>query len=192
VRRILFRAVAIACLVGLFAAGAAMAQAQAPAEAPAQAPGQAPGQKQVLAATHGSWEVHCLEGTETCAMQQVGNTSEGERALLVTVQRLAGVESEGRAVPAAITVTMPMGVLIPYGVRVRVDQGNMAQVPLLRCLPEGCVARAPMAEEAINELKRGSTATFAIFLQEEVLVDISLNGFTAAYDALKPVQAGQN
>jgi invasion protein IalB len=163
-----------------------MAQAQVPAA------GQQQAQNQVLAATHGDWEIHCLEGTETCAMQQVGETAEGERALLVTVQRLAGVTAEGREVPAAITVNTPVGVLIPYGVRVRVDEGNVAEVPLLRCLPDSCAARAPMADEAIAELKRGSNATFAYFLQEEVLVEISLNGFTAAYDALKPVQANQN
>lgn len=94
--------------------------------------------------------------------------------------------------PAAITVNTPAGVLIPYAVRVRVDDGNIAQVPLLRCLADSCVARAPMADEAITQLKRGSTATFAFFLQEEVLVEISLNGFTAAYDSLEPVQANQN
>jgi invasion protein IalB len=164
--------------------GAALAQAPAA--------GQQQAQNQVLKATHGDWEIQCLEGTETCAMQQVGNTADGERALLVTVQRLAGVTADERPVPAAITVNTPIGVLIPYAIRVRVDEGNIAQVPLMRCVPESCVARAPMAEEAIAELKRGSKATFAYFLQEEVLVEISLNGFTAAYDALTPVQANQN
>jgi invasion protein IalB len=150
---------------------------------------QEPPPKQVLKATHGAWEVHCLEGTETCAMQQVGNTADGKRALLVTVQRLAGVTAEGKPVPAALTVNTPLGVLIPYGVRVKVDDGNVAPVPLLRCLQDNCAARAPLADEAIQQLKKGSKATFGFFLQEEVLVDVSLSGFTAAYDALKPVQA---
>jgi invasion protein IalB len=124
-------------------------------------------------------------------MQQVGNV-DGKRALLVTIQRLAGVTAEGRPVPAAITVNTPVGVLIPYGVRVRVDEGNVAPVQLLRCLPDSCAARAPLAEEAVTEFKKGSTATFGFFLGEEVLVQVSLNGFTAAYDALTPVQATQN
>ena len=177
------RAVAAAAfLASLSAAGAAQAQAPQQQQAP----------EQVLTATHGAWELHCIEGTETCAMQQVGETGDGRRALLVTVQRLAGVTAEGRPVPAAITVNTPIGVLIPYGVRVKVDQGNVAPVPLLRCLPDNCAARAPLAQEAIDQFKRGSTATFGFFLQEEVLVEVSLNGFTAAYDALKPVEAVQN
>jgi invasion protein IalB len=160
------------------AAGSAQAQQEGP--------------RQELRATHGAWEIHCLEGTDTCIMQQTGNTADGQRALLVTVQRLAGVTAEGRPVPATLTVNTPVGVLIPYGVRVQVDGGNVAPVPLLRCLSDACAARAPLAEEAVDQFKGGSTAIFGFFLQEEVLVDISLNGFTAAYDALTPVQATQN
>jgi invasion protein IalB len=171
------------------AGGTAAAQQAAPAPqgAPAQ---QAP--KQVLKATHGAWEVHCLEGTETCAMQQVGNTADGKRALLVTIQRLAGVTAEGQPVPAAITVNTPIGVLIPYGVRVGIDGGDVSPVPMLRCLRDSCAARAPLSDEGVDKLKKGSTAKFGFFLQEEVLVDISLNGFTAAYNDLEPVEAVQN
>ena len=188
------RAAAVAFLAGLAFTGAAHAQAQQQdrPQAQEQQQQQQQGQrapKQVLKSTHGAWEIHCLEGTEACAMQQLGNTADGQRALLVTIQRLAGVTAEGRPVPAALTVNTPIGVLIPYGVRVRVDDGNVAPVPLLRCLPDNCAARAPLAEDAVEDFKEGSTATFGFFLQEEVLVEISLNGFTAAYNALKPVQA---
>ncbi len=174
--RAVTRAAAIACLGALCSVGAASAQQQ-------QAP------EQELRATHGSWEIHCIKGTDTCAMQQVGKTSDGQRALLVTIQRLAGVTAEGQNVPAAITVNTPLGVLIPYGVRVRIDEGNVAPVPMLRCVPESCAARAPLAEQAVDMFKKGSKATVGFFLQNEVLVDLSLNGFTAAYNDLKPVQA---
>lgn len=173
-RRTLTRAV-VAGVAALSVASAAVAQQAA--------------QKQVLKATHGAWEIHCLEGTETCAMQQVGKTAEGKRALLVTVQRLSGVTADDKPVPAALTVNTPLGVLIPYGVRAKVDDGDVVPVPLLRCLNDNCAARAPLAEEAVDRLKKGSKATFGFFLQDEVLVDISLNGFTAAYSDLKPVAA---
>lgn len=188
-RRIPLRAAAVSILAGVTAAGWAQAQAPAPAPAQEQEQAQQEAPEQVLTATHGAWEIHCLEGTETCAMQQIGNTADGQRALLVTLQRLSGVTAEGRNVPAALTVNTPLGVLIPYAVRVRVDDGNVAPVPFLRCLQDNCVARAPLAEEAVADFKKGSKATFGFFLQEEILVEISLSGFTAAYDALKPVQA---
>ena len=178
----LSRAAAVACLACFACLPAAVAQQQTQPQGP----------NQVLKETHGDWEIHCLEGTETCAMQQVGETADGRRAMLVTVQRLADVSAEGQPVPAALTVNTPVGVLIPYGVRVRVDQGNVASVPLLRCLPDSCAARAPLADEAVSEFKKGQTATFGFFLQEEVLVPLSLSGFTAAYDSLTPVEGAQN
>jgi invasion protein IalB len=183
---------AVVCAVACLACFAVTEVAQAQQQQQQQDQAQQQQPNQVLKETHGAWEIHCLEGTETCAMQQVGNTADGQRALLVTVQRLAGVTAEGRPVPAALTVNTPVGVLIPYGVRVRVDEGNVAPVPLLRCLPDNCAARAPLADEAIAEFKKGSVATFGFFLQDEVLVKVSLNGFTAAYDSMKPVQATQN
>lgn len=174
-RRTDIRAAAVACVAALCGAGVAL--------------GQQPTQEQELRTTHGSWEIHCLKGTDTCAMQQVGETGDGKRALLMTVQRLAGVTAEGQDVPAAVTVNTPVGVLIPYGVRVKVDDGNVAPVPLLRCLSDSCVARAPLAQQAIDMFKKGTTAKVGFFLQEEVLVDVSLNGFTAAYNDLTPVRA---
>jgi invasion protein IalB len=185
VRRILPRAAAVACVAGLWIS-AAVAQAQAPAAGQQQAP------NQVLKETHGAWEVHCIEDTETCAMQQVGETADGQPALQVTVQRLSGVTAGGKNVPAVLAVNTPIGVQIPYGVRARVDDGNRAELPFVQCVPNSCLAQAPATEDAIAELKRGTTAHFAFFRQEEVVVEISLNGFTAAYDSLKPVQATQN
>ena len=121
-------------------------------------------------------------------MQQVGNTADGKRAMLVMIERLAGVTAEGQPVPAALTVHTPLGVLIPYNVRVKVDEGNVQPVPLIRCLSDSCMARAPLREQDVAVFKRGGNAKFGFFLTDEVLVDVSLKGFTAAYDALKPVQ----
>jgi invasion protein IalB len=177
VTRIITRAAAAAVLAGLSFAGP-VHHAQAQQEAP----------KQVLKATHGAWEVHCLEGTETCAMQQVGNV-DGQPALRVAVQRLAGVTAGGKDVPAVLAVNTPINVDLPPGVVVRVDDGNSARLPFVRCVPNSCLAQAPVSEDAIAELKGGATAHFAFSRQEEVSVEISLNGFTAAYDELQPVQA---
>lgn len=157
-------------------------------EQPAPAQQAQPSQpRDVVKATHGAWEIHCIDGTETCAIQQIGNTSDGKRAMQVTVERLAGVEAQGQNIPAAMTVRTPLGVLIPYLVRVQIDQGEVQQIPLVRCLPDSCVARAPLTQQAVDQLKRGGTAKFTFFLSEEVPVTISLNGFTKAYDELKPI-----
>lgn len=143
-----------------------------------------------LRATHGDWEVRCVSGTDTCAMSQVGNTSDGKRALLVTVQRLRGVTAEdGSVVPAAITVQTPLGILLPYGVRMKIDNNQVVPVQLSRCVPAGCISNARMLDEAVGRMKKGSSAVFGFFLDREILVNVSLRGFTKAYNSLSPVSA---
>lgn len=144
----------------------------------------------VLKDTFGAWEVRCIEGTDTCAMSQVGKTADGKRALLVTIQRLAGAKADnGVAIPAAMTVQAPLGILIPYGIRLKIDSAEVVPLPLSRCVQVGCVSQAPMLDEAVSRMKKGSTAVFGFFLDKEIIVNISLSGFTKAFNDLKPVAA---
>lgn len=142
----------------------------------------------VLKATHGDWEVRCIEGTNTCAMSQIGNTADGKRALLVTIQRVSGLRGEnGANIPAVMTVQIPLGILLPYGVRLKIDNDQVVPVLLSRCLPQGCVSQTRMLDEAVSKMKAGSTAVFGFFLENEVLVNVSLRGFTKAYNSLSPI-----
>jgi len=179
VRRFLTGAAAALSISGIAFLAPAMTQ-----EAAETAPEQP---KLTLSATHGAWEVHCVEGTEDCTMRQFGDTAEGERALMVAIKRLEGVTNEGKPVPAAMEVLAPLGLLIPYGIRLKVDQGEVAGIPLIRCIADRCIAQEPLSEQSVSQLKNGATAKFGFVMNDEVLVDISLNGFTAAYNALKPV-----
>ena len=135
----------------------------------------------------GDWTIRCLEGTEDCRMTQIGKVGE-EDALLVSIQRLADTKMQnGTEVAAAMQVQAPLGILIPYGVRLKIDQGETAGLNITRCLPIGCVAGAPMTDEAVALLKKGATANFTYVLQNETAIGISLSGFTKAYESLKPM-----
>ncbi len=144
--------------------------------------------KDVLRDKHGDWEIRCIEGTETCAMSQVGNTGDGKRALLVTIQRVSGAQDQkGTAVPATITVQAPLGIYLGYGLRVRIDGDQVSPLPMSRCLPAGCISQAPMYGPAVDKMKAGSKAVFGFFLDREILIDVSLRGFTKAFNSLTPV-----
>lgn len=146
----------------------------------------------VLRQTHKDWEVRCIEGTDTCAMSQIGKTGDGQSALQITIQRISGAKTEqGAKIHAAMTVQTPLGVLIPYGVRLKIDNDEVVRFSLARCIPGGCVSRAPMLEEAVTKMKKGTKVVFGYFLDREVLVDVSLSGFTAAYNSLEEVPAQQ-
>lgn len=144
--------------------------------------------KDVLKATHGDWEIRCIEGSSTCAMSQVGKTNDGKRAILVTIQRLKGAKADnGTPVPAAMTVQAPLGILLPYGVRLKIDADQVVPLPLSRCVPAGCISQAPMLDEAVNKMKKGSKAVYGFFLDKEILVNVSLRGFTKAFNTLTPI-----
>jgi invasion protein IalB len=144
--------------------------------------------KEVERETHGDWTVRCIEGSDDCRMTQIGKNAQGQEALLVSLQRIRGAKTQsGQDIPAALQVQAPLGVLIPFGVRLKIDDGETAPLGITRCLPIGCVAGAPMTEEAVSLMKKGSNANFAYVLQNETVIKISLRGFTRAYDSLTPL-----
>lgn len=139
-------------------------------------------------ATNGDWEIHCIKGTDTCAMQQVGKTGADERALFITIQRIKDAPArDGRAVPAVISALAPLGVLLPYGLRAVIDGGKPTGMPFERCGPAGCVASAPMSPETVTRMKKGNAVVFKFALDREVDVNISLRGFTKSYNSLTPI-----
>lgn len=137
--------------------------------------------------THGAWDVVCDEGRGICAMRQVGKNAEGSDVLVVTVRPLTDVTAEnGEQVPAVINIVAPLGVALRAGVRVTVDGGQERAAPFDLCLQNGCVVQSPMGNDFLADMKRGSTAAMKIVAprQGDVVVNISLQGFTRAFNAL--------
>lgn len=149
---------------------------------------QAPGE--VIKATHGDWQVVCASGQDVCVMRQVGRDSRGQDALVVTVRALDGVTADnGEPVPAAIDIVAPLGVALQAGVRVTVDGGQERAAPFNVCVQQGCLVRSPMGTEFLEDMKRGVTAAMKLVVPDqnpprELVVNISLRGFTAAFGEL--------
>ena len=78
--------------------------------------------------------------------------------------------------------------VVPEFFEVLIDSDQVIPLPLSRCVPAGCISQAPMLDEAVNKMKKGSKAVYGFFLDKEVLVNVSLRGFTKAFNSLQPVQ----
>ncbi len=169
----------LAALLGLAPLAPAPAMAQE-ADAPAE----------VKKATHGDWDIICLEGRDVCAMQQVGRDDQGNAILAVEVQKVEGLnDRQGRSIPALMTVTTTIGVLLRPGIVVKVDGGESRKISFEVCLPDRCIATRGLLDTLLNEYKRGNTAAMAFGATQqgearEVRVDISLRGFTRAFNEL--------
>ncbi len=165
----------------LVALGLAMMAAAAPASAQSQPTQNETTEDRFIEA----WTLRCLPATEsqprTCRMVQSAVASEGgQRLLLVAVGRF-GPE---RLLGAVISV--PIGVRLPPGISLWVDDRKPWKFPFERCTPGGCQVRALLNEELLQSLKTGlvGRVTFQGADGQPITVDFSLKGFTAALSEL--------
>lgn len=135
--------------------------------------------------THGDWQMRCDTPpgarAEQCALvQSVAAEDRPNVALTVIVLRTA----DGRA--RLLRVLAPLGVLLPSGLGLRIDQADVGRAGFVRCLPSGCVAEVVLEDPLIAQLSSGQTATFIIFQtpEEGIGVPVSLNGFKDGFDRL--------
>ena len=80
----------------------------------------------------------------------------------------------------------PLGVLLPSGLGLKIDQVDVGRAGFVRCLPTGCVAEVMMEDKLIDQLRNGTTATFIIFQtpEEGIGIPLTLTGFKDGYDKL--------
>ncbi|MEM9045374.1 MAG: invasion associated locus B family protein [Pseudomonadota bacterium] len=150
-------------------------------------------QDQEVRATHGSWEVICLKGSDNCTMQQIGKSAQGEDALLVRISKVNATAQDGTQIPASAEIVAPLGVVLPAGVRVQVDNGQVRGTNYRVCIQVGCLAQDVISEAFLADMKKGSTAKMTVILppNREVAVNISLTGFTKAFNELQPLRRSQ-
>ena len=139
----------------------------------------------VVKAKHGDWEMRCETppgaSREQCALiQSVAAEDRPNVTLIVIVLRTADGKSR------LLRVIAPLGVLIPSGLGLKIDQVDVGRAGFVRCLPNGCVAEVVMEDKLIEQLRNGQTSTFIIFQtpEEGIGFPMSLKGFGEGYDKL--------
>ena len=86
----------------------------------------------------------------------------------------------------ALRVIAPLGVLLPSGLGLKVDQTDIGRAGFVRCLPTGCVAEVVMEDKLLDQMKAATNATFVIFQtpEEGIGIPLALNGFKDGFDKL--------
>lgn len=136
--------------------------------------------------THGDWELRCDTPpgaqSEQCVVMQFV-TAEDRDNVGLTVIALKTADGQAQI----LRILAPLGVLLPRGLGLHVDNDDMGSAGFVRCLPNGCVAEVIMDEALIAKLSGGETATFVIFQtpEEGIGIPISLKGFGEGYEALQ-------
>ncbi len=85
-----------------------------------------------------------------------------------------------------LRVIAPLGVLLPNGLGLNIDQNNIGRAGFVKCLPHGCVAEVVMDEKLIEQFKTGKTATFVIHQtpDEGIGLPLALAGFKEGFGKL--------
>jgi len=134
---------------------------------------------------HRDWQIRCDTPpgakSEQCALIQ-SVTAEDRANVGLTVIVLKTADQKSRL----MRVVAPLGVLLPSGLGLKIDQADIGRACFVRCLPNGCIAEVVMDDELIKKLRTGKSATFIIFQtpEEGIGFPMSLAGFGEGYDKL--------
>ena len=139
---------------------------------------QQPGQDGVVRGQFGDWQIVCKPPppgakNEACAIvQSVTAEDRNNVGLTVYFQKF----TNGTRV---LRVFAPLGILLPPGLGLKVDDKDVGNAPFLRCHSFACYAQVVAEDKLVEQLRTGKTAIFIIFQTEEagIGIPISLKGF---------------
>jgi len=138
-----------------------------------------------IRSVHGDWQIRCETPpgaqSEQCALFQ-SVVAEDRASVGITVLVLKTADQRTRL----MRVQAPLGVLLPAGLGLKVDNVDVGRAGFVKCLPRGCYAEVVMDDKLMGQMRSGQTATFFIFQtpEEGIGFPLSLKGFAEGYNAL--------
>jgi invasion protein IalB len=141
--------------------------------------------------TYGDWQLQCFRseaGEDPCQMYQLLREEGGNPVAEFSLFKLP---SEGQAVAGA-TIAVPLGTLLPQGLKISVDGGKAKSYNYSFCSMGGCFARIGFTEADVNAFKAGAAAQLTLVPAQApdqlVEIEASLSGFTAAYNEVSVLE----
>jgi invasion protein IalB len=195
-KKIAANLIVLSSVILLGGAGTAPAQqpkAKGPAPAPraaqaAPAPAASPAPAEGGANTppQPGWVARCASASRDapleCAIEESAFvTKTGQLLVQVDVR----VTSDTHA-PVAL-LQLPLGLNLPIGAKLQVDEGKAVDVQIQTCEQRGCYANFPVAPELLAQLKSGKElkVSFQNLAKESMTIPLPLSDFATAYDKIK-------
>lgn len=144
----------------------------------------------------GDWEIRCAKtdaDQDPCQMYQLLKDEQGPFAEISIFRLNDGTTKT----VAGATVITPLDTSLPAGILISVDgkEENTRRYPYAFCSTVGCVGRIGMLQADVDAYKKGAKATMqivpAVAPDKVAAVDISLKGFTLAFDKLEAMTPPQ-
>lgn len=147
--------------------------------------------EQYISETIGAWQMRCLkteEGPDPCQMYQLLEEQQGSPVAEFSMFRLP----DGQQAIAGATVIVPLETSLQEQLTISVDGAKGKRYPYAFCNQVGCFARIGLTQQDIDAFKRGNEAVLTIIPalapDQQVVVALSLEGFTASYAKVSVVE----
>jgi len=138
----------------------------------------------ITTSTYEDWQTICVLGeekpacevTQTMQLEKDGQTSFAMKITLIK-----------QADNTLMEIALPLGLDLPAGIAIQVDDNGEVNLPFVTCVAKGCVAVATVDVGFVNELRQGAALKVAYrpFRQSQAIVlSSSLRGFTNAIEVL--------
>ena len=132
------------------------------------------------------WAVRCSSVSRDapleCAIEQTAVlTKTGQLIVLVNIRVPGDTHT-----PVAL-VQLPLGLNLPVGAKIQVDDGKTIDLQIQTCENRGCYTSTAIAPDLLAALKSGKQLklSFQDMAKETITIPIPLADFAAAYDKIK-------
>jgi invasion protein IalB len=132
--------------------------------------------------TFGDWQMRCEtnpapvapaqadtpapEGEQCYLYQNIADDSSDRLNLIISVLKLPNPKSPGEK-RTILRVLAPLGVLLPRGLGLRLDDKDIGSTGFVRCWSNACIAEVDMDGGLVDQFKTAKQATFFFSISEE-------------------------
>jgi invasion protein IalB len=132
------------------------------------------------------WAVRCSSGSRDapleCAIEQTAVlTKTGQLIVLINIRVPGDTHT-----PVAL-VQLPLGLNLPVGAKIQVDDGKAVDLQIQTCENRGCYTSSVIAPDMLAALRAGKQlkVSFQDMAKETITIPIPLADFATAYDKIK-------
>ena len=132
------------------------------------------------------WVARCTSASRDapleCAIEQTAVlTKTGQLIVLINIR----VPADTRT-PIAL-VQLPLGLNLPAGAKLQVDDGKTSDLQIQTCEARGCYANTPISPDMLAAMKSGKQlkVSFQNMAKETITIPMPLADFAAAYEKIK-------
>lgn len=138
--------------------------------------------------TFEDWQLRCInnpEGDDPCQLYQLMAGADGNPVAEISMFLLP----EGAEADAGATIITPLETQLTEQVTIVIDSDPAKRYPFQFCTQVGCFARIGLTGDDLAAMRRGIEGRLRIVpaaaRDQQIVVGLSLNGFTAGFNALR-------